>query len=112
MGVQIPIASRPHGLGPHLPVNPRTQEPSTVLLVGQIGEPVNPDLVSPVRDRVMFVNEFKIILEDLEPLLFLSQCIVRFTVLHHPHLVHLPHLSLAPLRGQAVLHVVVNDGHV
>lgn len=90
-----------------------TQVRSPVLLVGQIGEPVQPDLVGPALGVVVLVDEPEIVLENLESLLLLPDAVVGLAVLREPRLVYDHHLVVGPpARSVAVALIVGNDRHV
>lgn len=63
------------------------QESGPVLVVGQIGEPVQTELVAEVLS-VVVVDVPEVVLEDLEPALLLPQSVVGFTVLGQPPFVY------------------------
>nr|GMC48154.1 hypothetical protein Iba_chr01aCG18050 [Ipomoea batatas] len=85
----------------------------TVLLVGDIREPVQTELVRPVLEAVLLVDVLKAVLEDLKPLFLLVHGVVRLAVFHQPRLEHLLHLVLAPDQAvRRMLLVVGYDRHV
>ena len=80
-----------------------------ILLIGEIGKLVQPQLVGLVPSPVMLMDEPHVVLEYLEPALFLPQGIVGLAMLHEPCLVEVHEVGL----GHGLeFGVVVNDGHV
>nr|XP_029119898.1 uncharacterized protein LOC114914080 [Elaeis guineensis] len=72
-----------------------------VLFVGYVGEAVEAEaegVVAGVGGGVVGVDETDVVLEDLEPPLFLLERVVRPPVLREPPLVEEPHLLFAPLQ--------------
>jgi hypothetical protein len=105
--VRVPAAL---GSGkPTLTIHPTTQEHGPVLIVGEVGEPVQAEPVRPVLHLVVLVDEPQVVLEDLEAPLLLSQGIVGLAMVDQPGLVQRPHVGVGPL---AVFQIVVDDGHV
>jgi len=97
---------------PPLRVDPGSQVPGPVLLVGQIREPVQSQPVGSVIG-VCLVDESQVVFEDLKPLILLPERVVQFAVLHEPLLVQGLDLLLGAPRGLVPMSVVVGDyGHV
>ena len=101
---------------PTVRIHPRTEELGPVLLVGQIGEPVQTETEGPVRNTVMLVDEPEVVLEDLEPPVLLTDGVGELAVLHEPLLVHGHDFFIgSPCGGGlgVVVGLVVRDyGHV
>lgn len=79
---------------PTLRVTSGAQKLGTVLLVGQVSKSVQANLVGTVLGIVL-IDEPQVVLEDLEPPVFLSNPVVGFLVLHKPFLVDLFDFGLA-----------------
>nr|GMC50477.1 hypothetical protein Iba_chr01bCG17220 [Ipomoea batatas] len=107
----IPVALALHYIPASVPFGAEVS--GTVLLVGDIREPVQSELVRPVLEAVLLVDVLKVVLEDLKPLVLLVDGVVRFAVFHQPRLEHLLHLVLAPDQAlRRMLLVVGYDRHV
>lgn len=72
-------------------IGPDAQVRGPELLVGYVGELVQPHLIYPVTTPlIMFVDEANIILKNVEPAVHLADSIVDLAMPCHPHLVSSP----------------------
>lgn len=78
---------------------PDPQIRSPILVVGQIGEPVQSNLIRPIL-RVMVIDEVQILPEDLKPLLLFFDSVVGLAKLRQPQVVGCSHLAVTPAAEQ------------
>lgn len=110
---RLPI-TRPPVHQPAIPVQPPGHEHRPVLLVSQIGEPVQPHFVGP-GDGVVLLDELQVILENPETQLLLAvlgDAIVGLSVLREPRFVQRPQNLVGGGGAHGLLLVERDYGHV